>query len=902
MLGNGTVSFTPANNTLTLSNAEITVNGKNAIESGLDNLTVNLVGDQNVITCQGSTDCVFKGTVSGATVTFTTDDPTPVLTGSVNQESNMFNGITPDYQNGLVYSREGNNFFIKIAEYGLSIGGEEITTANVDANGNITGITSINNGTVKFTPANNTTTPATPATLTLNGATITGGIYTTLDNLTINLTGENTIGISAAGNINGIASSENTGTLTFTGSGSLEITSGASVIRGFSELSLSSGLYSQSDPYEIYEDAGYKRLRKYTGSDADTTAITSFAISTAVTYPLWVGGTQVTAENASSVTGTNITGDVSFTSENSILLLNGTTISTNNEDYKPIILSGLDKLVIQLRGENTFNIGASYGYYMVASTNPSAKLTFTASGDDASISSDISSTTYTGASAVGFASISYEDGLLYYDFSGSQYIKIVAPTITSSNIYIPAVTGSVLQSTLTLFESVDYADEAIADIKNATVDFDNNTTDYSFDINPFDINLTQPSVVTAYVTYRGYAGKETTAKYFEFSEAGRLALFSGTEKELTDLPTTLVPAIGEDDGVTLEFTSSTEPTVIDNDGSKWMVKGTGATFLEATITPSATTPYTILNEGLGIYVQVLEEPAFEANYDNDPTDQYDGEGAGDVYVTFSNSDSYSESNGVMGCTLMYYLDTDKTKAEAYSSEIVLDETTTVNAFIRYTNSDDESITYDSETVSETYTVCRSVDIGPFEGSMAFQTYYSEDYSLQIPEGLKAYIITGVSEANHSVVATEIEYIPKEVPILLEKVGNMPAGGWFAETYTGEEGNFSANKLYYVGDEYASINATGNEYILFNNEFVRATGTIPQGKCYLGLDGAATSVNPAMSRGFSIDTSGEGTTAILSPSHSEGEGAWYDLQGRRIQKPTKAGLYIVNGKKVVVINK
>ena len=26
--------------------------------------------------------------------------------------------------------------------------------------------------------------------------------------------------------------------------------------------------------------------------------------------------------------------------------------------------------------------------------------------------------------------------------------------------------------------------------------------------------------------------------------------------------------------------------------------------------------------------------------------------------------------------------------------------------------------------------------------------------------------------------------------------------------------------------------------------------------------------------------------------------WYDLQGRRIQKPTKAGIYIVNGKKMI----
>ena len=37
---------------------------------------------------------------------------------------------------------------------------------------------------------------------------------------------------------------------------------------------------------------------------------------------------------------------------------------------------------------------------------------------------------------------------------------------------------------------------------------------------------------------------------------------------------------------------------------------------------------------------------------------------------------------------------------------------------------------------------------------------------------------------------------------------------------------------------------------------------------------------------------------LTPALSQGEEAWYDLQGRRIAQPTK-GLYIVNGKKVVL---
>ena len=42
---------------------------------------------------------------------------------------------------------------------------------------------------------------------------------------------------------------------------------------------------------------------------------------------------------------------------------------------------------------------------------------------------------------------------------------------------------------------------------------------------------------------------------------------------------------------------------------------------------------------------------------------------------------------------------------------------------------------------------------------------------------------------------------------------------------------------------------------------------------------------------------------LTPALSEGEGAWYSLDGKKLQqKPTKKGIYIVNGKKMVVNNK
>ncbi len=69
-------------------------------------------------------------------------------------------------------------------------------------------------------------------------------------------------------------------------------------------------------------------------------------------------------------------------------------------------------------------------------------------------------------------------------------------------------------------------------------------------------------------------------------------------------------------------------------------------------------------------------------------------------------------------------------------------------------------------------------------------------------------------------------------------------------------------------------------------------TLAAHKAFLAVPGASS----APFLGFG---EGEGTTGIgLTPTLSQGEGAYYTLDGRRVEKPTK-GLYIVNGKKVLV---
>ena len=106
--------------------------------------------------------------------------------------------------------------------------------------------------------------------------------------------------------------------------------------------------------------------------------------------------------------------------------------------------------------------------------------------------------------------------------------------------------------------------------------------------------------------------------------------------------------------------------------------------------------------------------------------------------------------------------------------------------------------------------------------------------------------------------------------------------------------------YLVGCPTETVLTTNdNYYVLVNNgataEFQRLNehgATIPAGKAYLNVAAAGSRL--------SIIFDDDNTTSIstIAKSQQPIANSYYDLQGRRVAQPTK-GLYIVNGKKVVV---
>lgn len=168
----------------------------------------------------------------------------------------------------------------------------------------------------------------------------------------------------------------------------------------------------------------------------------------------------------------------------------------------------------------------------------------------------------------------------------------------------------------------------------------------------------------------------------------------------------------------------------------------------------------------------------------------------------------------------------------------------------------------------------------FADNQKWLTYYDADKNCLVPDGVKAYVVTDAE--NGVAKIRQVSYLKKGVPLLLEKSAGATSTFDYQESFTD-------NLL-----KYASSEVTNSEklYVLYNGEFIHSSNNIQAGKRYLDLSGKA-----ALTRSYII---GDGTTGIdVMDNAQPGIENWYDLQGRRMAKPTQKGLYIKNGEKVVI---
>ena len=209
---------------------------------------------------------------------------------------------------------------------------------------------------------------------------------------------------------------------------------------------------------------------------------------------------------------------------------------------------------------------------------------------------------------------------------------------------------------------------------------------------------------------------------------------------------------------------------------------------------------------------------------------------------------------------------------------------------------------DVEITSTTGVVMKGVAFGE---NNSYDTFVFDE-PLVKPSMLNVLAVTGVKD--NSVIVEEIEdIIPANLPVLL--LSKELKGDDFRTAKASDEGK-EYKSILYVAPEGGKKVEIGQVYLLFNDVFYFSqAGTIPEGGIYLQLPEEKESEPQkeplTKTRSFLTISSfdGDSTTAIishLSPLTSHLSDAWFDLNGRRLNgKPTAKGVYVNNGRKVMV---
>lgn len=214
--------------------------------------------------------------------------------------------------------------------------------------------------------------------------------------------------------------------------------------------------------------------------------------------------------------------------------------------------------------------------------------------------------------------------------------------------------------------------------------------------------------------------------------------------------------------------------------------------------------------------------------------------------------------------------------------------------VYYTPSDNTCAFYLEEAEQQNAFKTTALTVGEVSANVAT---YSSPFPVKLPEGVDAYIakqdgenivlqkITGALPANTGVILSSenaTEYIPT------------------ARTTETEATEIADNKL--VATTGSAVADDVNAYILSKNEnetkavFKKLSATnrtIAQYKAYLKLDAGTQPAN------LSLAFAGSNLTGIQNVTETSAKSKTaYDLAGRKVGKLQK-GIYIVNGKKVIV---
>ena len=213
----------------------------------------------------------------------------------------------------------------------------------------------------------------------------------------------------------------------------------------------------------------------------------------------------------------------------------------------------------------------------------------------------------------------------------------------------------------------------------------------------------------------------------------------------------------------------------------------------------------------------------------------------------------------------------------------------------------------SFTVPETATITFAKE--------GYATYYNGEKDVVLPAGMKAHAVAaGGTSLTYAPVAdgdTEDYIVPAETAVLLQVKPSDGDGDMVKPIYlvTPSGAEYTETNLLFGSDTQVTTFGGAKYYKLTYGSSTDNAGVFGW---YWGADEGAAFTSPAHKAWLALPASApsflglpdwEDTTGIIGIDNGQlttEEGEWYTLQGLKIgKKPTTAGVYIHNGKKIII---
>ena len=190
----------------------------------------------------------------------------------------------------------------------------------------------------------------------------------------------------------------------------------------------------------------------------------------------------------------------------------------------------------------------------------------------------------------------------------------------------------------------------------------------------------------------------------------------------------------------------------------------------------------------------------------------------------------------------------------------------------------------------------------------YATFYFSESAYNLPSGLSAQVVTNASnnKLTYKTIAdgSVSGVVPKGTAVML--ASDNKSSGTYTLTPTESSTTYNGTNLLRGSDDATTTTGDGYHYKLsygksgssLSNVFGWYWGAQNGGSFQIEGHKAWLVVpkSAASTRGFTAEGD---ATDIAEFNAEDGEAVYYDLQGRRVEKPTKKGVYIKNGKKITI---